>query len=183
MVANVGGPAKVNAFPVVIIAGPTGPGGGPSGSTGPTGPTGRTGATGASFTGPTGAAGSASSTGATGPTGRTGATGPVGSSLTGPTGRTGPMGPTGFSSEVTGSTGSSPTKGYVTVGNIFIHYGQVSAVPAGATDGYAVSYLDNNPQVTLGATGNTGPYYYSTSKSLLTVYGPTGMVSYIAIGS
>src|SRR5262245_39057069 len=88
-------PAPVDAWPVVVVAGPTGPGGGP--------------------TGPTGPAGLATITGATGPVGPTGpfvfGTGPTGATglgaYTGPTGKTGPGGSPG----ATGSTGPTGMMG------------------------------------------------------------------------
>ena len=92
-------PAPVEAWPVVVLAGPTGPGGGP--------------------TGPTGLKGSASVTGATGPSGPTGpfvfGTGPTGATglgaFTGPMGQTGPAGSLGFPGAV-GPTGPQGAFGH-----------------------------------------------------------------------
>jgi hypothetical protein len=90
-------PAPVEAWPVVVIAGPTGPGGGPTGATG---------ASGAATTG---------ATGPRGPTGPfvfgTGPTGPTGlGAFTGPTGKTGPAGSPGAAS--TGPTGPAGAFGH-----------------------------------------------------------------------
>lgn len=75
MTTEVLGPAVVQAWPTIMMGGPTGPAGGPtgptgiSGVTGPTGPTGLYGPTGAASTGPTGPTGPGAFTGPTGPTG------------------------------------------------------------------------------------------------------------------
>lgn len=98
-------PALVEAFPVVVLAGPTGPGGGPTGPTGPagiatiTGATGPIGPTGPFVfgTGPTGATGLGAFTGPTGATGPGGSFGSIGA--TGPTGTMGAFGHS-FASQV-----------------------------------------------------------------------------------
>jgi hypothetical protein len=91
--------APIEAYPVVVVAGPTGPGGGPTGPTGPIGVAAMTGATGP--IGPTGPMASTGPTGTvlnTGPTGPRGMTGPMGApgtpavEMTGPTGEAGPGG-------------------------------------------------------------------------------------------
>lgn len=88
-------PAEVEAWPVVVLAGPTGPSGGPTGPTGSEGSASVTGATGS--TGPTGpfvfGTGPTGATGAGAFTGPTGTTGPAGSF--GGMGNTGPTGPQG----------------------------------------------------------------------------------------
>src|SRR3954469_4615908 len=88
-------PAPVNAWPVVVLAGPTGASGGPTGATGPEGSAAVTGATGS--VGPTGPF--VFGTGPTGPTG-------IGA-FTGPAGQTGPGGSPGS----VGSTGSTGPRG------------------------------------------------------------------------
>jgi hypothetical protein len=81
-------PALVDAWPVVVVGGPTGPSQGPVGATGPQGAQGLQG-----IPGPTGLTGAVGPTGAEGPTGIGAFTGPRGP--TGPGGSPGGPGPTG----------------------------------------------------------------------------------------
>lgn len=109
-------PAPVDAFPVVVIGGPTGPGGGP--------------------TGPTGAPGDSTITGATGPMGPTGvrgSTGAAGVILTGPTGPPGMTGPPGVGEAGVGETGPTGDSG---IGGVFecIHWTHPS--PTGPFDNF-----------------------------------------------
>jgi hypothetical protein len=97
-------PALVDAWPVVVLAGPTGPSGGPTGATGPEGSAAITGATGP--VGPTGPF-----VFGTGPTGATGA-----GAFTGPMGQTGPGGSPGGMG-VTGPTGPAGVFGHSWNGN------------------------------------------------------------------
>jgi hypothetical protein len=93
-------PALIEAWPVVVVGGPTGPSQGPTGVTGPSGSTGAQGLPG--LTGPTGpfvfGTGPTGATGAGAFTGPAGSTGPGGSAgATGQRGPTGPMGAFGHS--------------------------------------------------------------------------------------
>lgn len=165
MTVQVNGPAPVYARPIIVataLTGPTGPNSGFTGATGPTGPTGSTGSTGPIGTGPTGSTGS---TGTTGPTGKAGLTGPPGSYIGGVTG------------------GTLPPSGAIPVGNMIINWGSMSVIPAGASAAFTTPYSDAPPLVTLGPTGNTGPYYYTATTTVLTIKGPTGYCAFHAIGS
>lgn len=109
--------APIEAWPVVVIGGPTGPAGGP--------------------TGPTGAAGEAAAigaTGAVGPTGFTGMTGPPGNTETGPTGPRGMTGPPGIGT--TGPTAADGATGPQGPGGAFQFVNYSYASPTGPFDNF-----------------------------------------------
>jgi hypothetical protein len=111
--STINGAAYVSGVPGVT--GPTGPSGGPVGATGATG---ATGPTGGGSTGPAGVPGDTGPTGPNGgpvgPTGPTGNTGPIGVGFTGTTGNTGPQGSATVPANISVSTITLGTSGYLT---------------------------------------------------------------------
>jgi hypothetical protein len=155
--------APIEAYPVVVVAGPTGPGGGPTGPTGPIGAAAMTGATGP--IGPTGPVAP------TGPTGTVLNTGP-----TGPQGMTGPIGSPGFDGE--GWTG--PT-GEMGPGGAFQMIEQGYASPTGPFD-TLFRHQGLNVPITFSSTGRafvcfTGTFVNNTSNGGMRIHVRRGLTS------